>query len=99
MRVFPSSLRIALGGVTIFTLLAGAIGPARATPAPAGGVLVWPDVLTQWPSALDPALAIDTQSTQIINLLYNGLVKLDGHNYVVPDLAQALPSISPDRRT
>jgi ABC-type transport system substrate-binding protein len=98
MHVFPLIRQAMLGGITIFTLLVIAIGPARATPTPAG-VLVWPDVGIQWPYALDPALTVLPTDEQIINLLYNGLVKLDGHNNVVPDLAEAMPTISADRRT
>jgi ABC-type oligopeptide transport system substrate-binding subunit len=99
MRVFPLFLRAALGSVSIVAQLATTLVPARAIPASAGGVLVWPEVTAAlWPEALDPALAIDPSSEQIVDLLYSGLVKLDGHNNVVPDLAESLPRISPDRR-
>jgi peptide/nickel transport system substrate-binding protein/oligopeptide transport system substrate-binding protein len=92
-------VRQAVLGVTIITLLAVAIGPARATPVRAGGVLVWPVSGNLWPKTLDPAEAVDPTSKEILGLLYNGLVKFDGHNNLVPDLAAALPRLSPDHRT
>jgi peptide/nickel transport system substrate-binding protein/oligopeptide transport system substrate-binding protein len=99
MRLLPLLPRAVLGGAIFAAVLVAAIGPARATPSPSGGVLVWPALYFQWPKALDPAQTTDPTSAQIVDLLYNGLVKLDGHNNVVPDLADALPRLSPDRRT
>jgi ABC-type transport system substrate-binding protein len=32
-------------------------------------------------------------------MVYNGLVRLNGNNQVVPDLAASMPTLSPDRRT
>ncbi|HVA90953.1 MAG TPA: ABC transporter substrate-binding protein, partial [Chloroflexota bacterium] len=89
-------------------LVASSAGPARAdaqgrtparTHAASGGTLVYPDITNDlWVKSLDPALGGDGISQQVVNLIYDGLVKLDGHNNVVPDLAAALPTISADRR-
>jgi oligopeptide transport system substrate-binding protein len=51
------------------------------------------------PPTLDPALASDSTSAELIRHLFSGLVRLDDTLTVVPDLAAALPEISPDGRT
>jgi hypothetical protein len=71
MRVCPLVQQAVLG-VTILTLLAGPLGPARATPVRTGGVLVWPVPDDLWPEPLDSALAVDPASKEIVSLLYRG---------------------------
>jgi oligopeptide transport system substrate-binding protein len=51
------------------------------------------------PPSLDPALANDTYSQLIIRQLYSGLVAFDDNLRIVPDVAAALPSVSPDGKT
>jgi ABC-type transport system substrate-binding protein len=85
-------------------LVATAIGPAQARqvggPAHAGGVLVYPDVFADlWVRSMDPALLEDTQSGQVVDLVYSGLLKLNQNNQVVPDLAAALPTLSNGGKT
>ncbi|HVC81314.1 MAG TPA: peptide ABC transporter substrate-binding protein [Chloroflexota bacterium] len=96
--------RMVVAAVAAAALLASAIGPARAQQpravAHAGGVLVYPDVFANlWVKALDPALLQDTQSQQVVGLVYSGLLKLDQFNHVVPDLAAAMPTLSADKKT
>ncbi|HEX6606717.1 MAG TPA: peptide ABC transporter substrate-binding protein [Chloroflexia bacterium] len=51
------------------------------------------------PPTLDPALASDSTSAELIRHLFSGLVRLDDTLAVVPDLAAALPELSADGRT
>jgi len=51
------------------------------------------------PPTLDPALASDTTSAELIRHLFSGLVRLDDTLTVVPDLAATLPDLSADGRT
>lgn len=85
--------------------LPGATGNGSETPAPgvtslprgenalniAGGI--------DDPPSLDPALANDAYSGLVIRQLFSGLVAFDDNLNVVPDIAAALPSISPDGKT
>lgn len=54
---------------------------------------------TDDPPTLDPALATDAYSSLIIRQLFSGLVAFDNNLNVVPDIAAALPSVSPDGKT
>lgn len=92
-------------------LLAGAVAallvlpPARAVQADRSarraetesGVLRlgWVNTDLWLPSTLDPAV----DSSDFVFDLYSGLVKLDDHWRVVPDLAQSLPALSADHLT
>ncbi|HVA90410.1 MAG TPA: peptide ABC transporter substrate-binding protein [Chloroflexota bacterium] len=96
--------RMVVAAVAAGALLASAIGPAQAqqprATAHAGGVLVYPDVFANlWVKSLDPAALQDTQSLQVVNLVYSGLLKLDQFNHVEPDLAAAMPTLSADKKT
>ncbi|HKP52481.1 MAG TPA: peptide ABC transporter substrate-binding protein [Chloroflexia bacterium] len=51
------------------------------------------------PPTLDPALATDPYSLSIIRQLYSGLLAFDADLKVVPDIASAMPSVSPDGKT
>jgi ABC-type transport system substrate-binding protein len=64
------------------------------------GVLVYPDVTSDlWPKTLDPAMILDTQSLQVVNLVYSGLLMLNTLNHLTPDLASGMPLVSADHRT
>ncbi|HXT36917.1 MAG TPA: peptide ABC transporter substrate-binding protein [Chloroflexota bacterium] len=97
-----STRRGLIASLAAIALLAPAIGPARATPAKgSSGALVYPNEPNSslWVKTLDPAQVTDAYSIEVINLLYSGLVVLNGNNQVVPDLAAAMPTISADRLT
>src|SRR6185312_251564 len=102
---FLFTRRTAIAAVATCGLLVPAIGPAQAhtaaSSARSSNVLVYPNEPNSslWVNTLDPALASDTQSGEAINLLYSGLVKLDGKNNVVPDLAAEMPTVSADHLT
>lgn len=98
--------RPALAVVIACGMLIPVIGPAQARHATApsrdsAGILIYPEEpeTSLWPQTLDPALPTDLNSIQAIDLLYSGLVKLNGQNQVVPDLAAALPTVSADHLT
>ncbi|MGH2390824.1 MAG: ABC transporter substrate-binding protein, partial [Chloroflexota bacterium] len=106
MTRFALTARAAIGVLAAIGLLAPAVGPVRAnraaTSARAGaGVLIYPEEPNSslWVKTLDPAQVTDASSMYMVNLLYSGLVKLDGKNNVVPDLAAAMPTISADHKT
>ncbi len=48
------------------------------------------------PPSLDPAVAMDAYSHFVIRQLFSGLLRFDDTLNVVPDLASAMPQISPD---
>lgn len=60
-------------------------------------VLNYPNLLTNWPGTFDPANMQDTQSYQVVDMLYDNLVKLDIQNRIMPDLATSW-DVSPDRK-
>jgi peptide/nickel transport system substrate-binding protein/oligopeptide transport system substrate-binding protein len=97
--------RAIIGGALLVTLLAPAMGLAQAhhtaiSAHDGSGVLVFPQQDSNlWVAALDPAQSADNVSRGIIMLVYSGLVQIDGSDRVVPDLAAAMPTISPDRLT
>lgn len=99
------SAKSLVSAAVVIALAATVGGPVVAqrtaqTAHAASGVLVYPDIITElWPKTLDPALTTDSQSIQIIDLIYSGLVKLNGKNQVVPDLAASMPKVSSDRLT
>jgi peptide/nickel transport system substrate-binding protein/oligopeptide transport system substrate-binding protein len=105
MAGFLFTRRTIIAAVAACGLLVPAIGPAQAHTAASNAksseVLIYPNEPNSslWVNTLDPALASDTQSGEAINLLYSGLVKLDGKNNVVPDLAAAMPTVSADHLT
>jgi oligopeptide transport system substrate-binding protein len=56
------------------------------------------------PTGLDPAIAYENEAWTIENMLYNGLVKYAGKSgeagtEILPDLAEAMPTISADSKT
>jgi oligopeptide transport system substrate-binding protein len=66
----------------------------------ASGVLVYPDVTSNlWPETLDPALWVGSQSYQVINLVYGGLLVVNSLDRLTPDLAVGMPRVSADRLT
>jgi len=75
--------------------------PSGAVPVPApdryGGVFrgAW----NRNPVTLDPAYVVTILDATACALIYNGLVRFDERGRVVPDLAVALPEVSPDGRT
>jgi ABC-type transport system substrate-binding protein len=79
-------------------LVAGTIAPAQARPtADQANVLVLPlTSSTLWVFSNDPGQGTDAS---VAGLIYAGLVKLNDHYQVVPDLAAALPKVSRDRLT
>jgi ABC-type transport system substrate-binding protein len=101
---FISKHRVLMSAVAAAALVATAIGPAQAHqasgPAHAGGILVYPYIGADlWVKSLDPALLQDTQSLQVVNLVYTALLRLDQYNNVVPDLAAAMPTVSNGGKT
>lgn len=48
------------------------------------------------PATLDPALVKDVDSAFVVRQIFSGLVTLDDSLQVQPDLASALPDVSPD---
>ncbi len=93
--------RISAGTVAAIALVVCSIGGVQAAaPAAGNNVLIMPEVVSNlWVNALDPAQVSDLQSITLSDLVYSGLVKLDGNNNVVPDLAAKLPAVSSDRLT
>jgi ABC-type transport system substrate-binding protein len=51
------------------------------------------------PTTLDPALVSDGPTIDVLHQLYEGLVGWDEKNQVVPKLAAAMPTVSPDGKT
>jgi oligopeptide transport system substrate-binding protein len=97
--------RALVAGFTLAALVASISGPAQArqagSAAHAGaGVLIFPEVISNlWVKNLDPAKMTDANSIYVTNMVFSGLVKLDGSNNVVPDLAAAMPALSADKLT
>ncbi|HXT37290.1 MAG TPA: peptide ABC transporter substrate-binding protein [Chloroflexota bacterium] len=92
--------------VVALLLIVGNLGIGRATPASASrahasaGTLVYPLALqTLWPGTLDPSLVTSQTDEQVIQTVYNGLIKQVYNDKtqqfdLVPDLAAAMPTIS-----
>ena len=59
-------------------------------------VLNYPNVGLDWPDSFDPANVEDSQSIQVVDMLYANLVRLNVQNQVVPDLATW--DVSPDHK-
>jgi oligopeptide transport system substrate-binding protein len=97
---FAAKFRWAYIGLALLALVAcapfdAATPPAGPAPAQTLTLLGGADD----PPTLDPALADDVASVQIIRHVFSGLVRLDNNLAVASDLAVALPDISPDGRT
>jgi ABC-type transport system substrate-binding protein len=76
-------------------LTAGSIAPASAQAARGTlRVAAKADMTT-----LDPAGAVDYQSWIVVEQMFNGLYNFDKDGRTYPDLAEALPRVSPDGRT
>ena len=101
MRMTSLRHRFSAGIVGAGALVISTLGGAQAAhPASGSSVLIMPEVVSNlWVNAMDPAQTTDLQSITLVNLIYSGLVRLDGNNNVVPDLAAALPTVSADRLT
>ena len=86
---------------TTLTPVPGATGtPGGTAPIPPGGS----DTLNiageqEDPPSLDPALASDSYSHFVIRQLFSGLVAFNDKLEVMPDIAAALPQVSPDGKT
>jgi peptide/nickel transport system substrate-binding protein/oligopeptide transport system substrate-binding protein len=59
--------------------------------------LDYPNVGTDWPDSFDPADVTDSQSIQVMYMLYDNLVRIDTKNKVVRDLAKDW-TLSADRK-
>src|SRR5438067_979424 len=100
-------LRRAVSALALSAVVLGAAGLAGARHASAARpaalwhdtahVLNYPNVGTDWPRTFDPANVTDSQSIQVIDMLYANLVKLDLNNNIMPDLATSW-GVSPDRK-
>jgi len=98
------------GAAALGAVVLGAAGFANARTAPqnhpAAPVRVTQAHVLQYvnidsglfPKTFDPANVTDSQSIQVLPMLYGNLVKLDTQNRVMPDLAQSI-SVSKDRKT
>lgn len=73
------------------------------TPAPSVSDLADVQILKidlgQEPPTLDPNKAQDSTSIAVLHALHRGLLYFDKDNKVVPELAQALPTVSADAKT
>jgi oligopeptide transport system substrate-binding protein len=96
-------LKRTVSALALSAVVLGAAGLASARQASAARyhdtahVLNYPNVGTEWPNSIDPANATDSQSIQVIDMLYANLVKLNVQNQVVPDLARSW-DVSSDRK-
>jgi len=92
----------ALGAVV---LGAAGFSAARTTPqarphATQAHVLNYVNIGTSFPGTFDPGDVQDTQSTQVLYMLYGNLVKIDpATNNVVPDLAASMPKVTNGGKT
>ena len=92
----------ALGAVV---LGAAGFSTARTTPqshphATQAHVLNYVNIGTSFPGTFDPGDVQDTQSTQVLYMLYGNLVKIDpATNNVVPDLAASMPKVTNGGKT
>lgn len=102
-------VRRAAGAVALAAIVLGAAGFAGTRSHPAtpsatryndtAHVLQYPDFdSTGWIGTFDPANTQDTQTSMVIYMLYDNMVKLDANNHVVPDLAKSW-DISKDGKT
>jgi oligopeptide transport system substrate-binding protein len=88
--------------LSMLILVLAGCGGGSSTPAPTGTpifasnqVLRFPNVGINDSASLDPALGPDSNTAQIVGMIYSGLVKLDPNLNVLPD--QATWQISPDQ--
>jgi oligopeptide transport system substrate-binding protein len=98
----PVSLRIlkalAVGGVASLVLVACGGGSGG------GGTALASDQTLKFPilgdfGTLDPAQLNAETDSEIAQNMFNGLVKFDNNLNIVPDIAAAIPTISPDGLT
>ncbi len=106
-----SGARLPLILVVAIFFIFGNLGVGRAAmshvarSSDTSGTLVYPLALqTLWPGTLDPSLVTSLTDGQVIQSVYNGLVKQvyndKTHQFsLVPDLAAAMPTISKDGLT
>lgn len=82
------------GGLILVSLLALVACPAS---PPSESRQIMRIALETAPQRLDPRYALDVASQRVIQLVYNGLVRLDAQAQIVPDVAQSWEM--PDPRT
>jgi peptide/nickel transport system substrate-binding protein len=101
---------VVIAGLALATAGCGTTetGGASASPGGAAGGPKQGGTLTVGyqgePTGLDPAIAYENEAWTIENMLYNGLIKYVGKSgeagtEIVPDLAEAMPTISADSKT
>jgi ABC-type oligopeptide transport system substrate-binding subunit len=97
----PNSFRflkvLAVGGAATLVMVACGGGSTTGSGLAANQTLRFP-LLDDY-ATLDPAIADAETDQQIGQNLFNGLVKFDNSLNVVPDIASAMPTVSPDGLT
>jgi len=96
MRRLAASLPRFVILLTAVLIAAGCGSSGASTETPVASTLRWP--LVNEPDTLDPARATDTNSSLIINNVFEGLVRFDEHNRLVPNIAESW-NVSNDRMT
>lgn len=86
-------------GAAPTTPVRAATPPPRQTPAPRGDQTLTLAGGIEAPRTFDPALVRDVATSFLARQVYSGLLKLDERLEPAPDLAVALPAVSPDRLT
>jgi ABC-type transport system substrate-binding protein len=71
-------------------------GAGRDTPLRGGTLMIWEESRVRM---LDPHVAFDVTSGVVINMLFDSLYSYDHQSKLVPNIASALPVVSPDGRT
>ncbi len=84
-----------LGSLILSGCTGGELG-SKNTPDPNGTMRL---ALLTNPPDLDPILISDTTSSGIASKLFNTLVGYDADLNLIPELAEAMPSVSPDGKT
>lgn len=98
-RVATAPATTTVPGATPATPAPAATPPLRQTPAPRGEQTLTLAGGIEAPRTFDPALVRDATTSFLARQVYSGLLKLDERLEPAPDLAIALPAISPDRLT
>ncbi|MGW5580582.1 ABC transporter substrate-binding protein [Micromonospora chokoriensis] len=94
-RIRPTFRRlVASTAAAGMLVLAGCSAPTTPDSSPGGATLVV--ATSDEPDALNPVLNFGVDGAALI---FDGLVARDGDNRLVPGLAAALPTVSPDGRT
>ena len=80
----PVAFRPVKGSIGLFLACLLALNACRSSSPPQRVLRIG---MESAPLHLDPRFALDAASYRVIQLLYNGLVRLDAHGRAVPDLA------------